>query len=136
MTYGWLVGEVIRRISGRSVGAFFADEVAGPLGLEFWIGLPDDQQDRVAPLTNRGIRAGGNGDEDEPNPADTLGGLVEQLEALLGPGSLLAKALGGAPTMPLVADGTFNRPDLRAAGRIAAVFARLAVDTRSGRGRE
>jgi CubicO group peptidase (beta-lactamase class C family) len=119
VTYGWLVGELIRRVSGRSPGTFFADEIARPLGLEFWIGLPDDQQDRVAPLTNRGVRAAGNGDDDE-NPADTLGGLVEQLDKFLGPGSLLAKALGGAPTMPLVADGTFNRPDVRAAELPAA----------------
>lgn len=39
-TYGWLVGEVIRRLTGRTPGVFFADEVAGPLGLEFFIGLP------------------------------------------------------------------------------------------------
>jgi CubicO group peptidase (beta-lactamase class C family) len=39
-TYGWLVGEVIRRVSGRSVGTFFADEIAGPAGLDFFIGLP------------------------------------------------------------------------------------------------
>src|SRR5205823_2989267 len=50
LTYGWLVGEVIRRVSGRSIGRFFADEVAGPLGLEFWIGLPAEQERRVAPL--------------------------------------------------------------------------------------
>ena len=50
LTYGWLVGEVVRRIDGRPIGQFFAEEVAGPLGLDFWIGLPDDQQDRVVPL--------------------------------------------------------------------------------------
>jgi CubicO group peptidase (beta-lactamase class C family) len=43
LTYGHLVGEVIRRISGQSVGTFFADEVVEPLGVEFWIGLPDDE---------------------------------------------------------------------------------------------
>src|SRR4029453_10589049 len=47
VTYGWLVGEVIRRITGRSVGAFVADELSGPLGLELWVGLPDEQQARV-----------------------------------------------------------------------------------------
>jgi CubicO group peptidase (beta-lactamase class C family) len=49
ITFGWLVGEVIRRISGRSVGAFFRDEVAGPLGLDFWIGLPEEIEPRMAP---------------------------------------------------------------------------------------
>jgi CubicO group peptidase (beta-lactamase class C family) len=40
MTYGWLAGELIRRVDGRSVGTFFADEVARPLGLDVWIGQP------------------------------------------------------------------------------------------------
>ena len=50
MTYGWLVGEVVRRISGKSLGTFFADEVAGPLGLDFWIGLPASEESRVSPM--------------------------------------------------------------------------------------
>ena len=53
-TYGWLVGEVIRRISGRSVGAYFHDEVATPLGLDAWIGLPDAEEPRVAMLVGWG----------------------------------------------------------------------------------
>lgn len=50
MSYGWLVGEVVRRVSGKSLGTFFADEVAGPLGLDFWIGLPESEVSRVAPM--------------------------------------------------------------------------------------
>jgi CubicO group peptidase (beta-lactamase class C family) len=49
LTFGFLVGEVVRRISGRSLGRFFADEVAGPLGLDFWLGLPEEHEHRVAP---------------------------------------------------------------------------------------
>jgi len=49
VTFGWLVGEVIRRVSGRSVGTFLADEIAGPLGLDLWIGLPAEQEHRVVP---------------------------------------------------------------------------------------
>lgn len=48
VTYGTLVGEVVRRITGRTLGRFFADEIAGPLGLDFWIGLPRDEHHRVA----------------------------------------------------------------------------------------
>ncbi|WP_413757952.1 serine hydrolase domain-containing protein [Streptomyces sp. MMBL 11-3] len=47
-TWGWLVGEVIRRVSGQSPGRFFADEIAAPLGLDFFIGLPAEQRDRVS----------------------------------------------------------------------------------------
>ena len=48
VTQGYLVGEVIRRIDGRSVGQFFAEEVAGPLGADFFIGTPASADDRVA----------------------------------------------------------------------------------------
>lgn len=48
LTIGWLVGEVVRRISGKSLGTFFQDEVAKPLGLSFWIGLPEQMESRVA----------------------------------------------------------------------------------------
>ena len=51
LTYGWLVGEVIRRVSGRSVGEFVKAELAGPLGLDgLTIGLPPSERGRVAPL--------------------------------------------------------------------------------------
>jgi CubicO group peptidase (beta-lactamase class C family) len=50
LTFGFLVGEVVRRVSGKSLGAFFRDEVAGPLGLDFQIGLPEADEPRVAPV--------------------------------------------------------------------------------------
>ena len=50
ITFGWLVGEVVRRITGDSLGAFFAREVAKPLSLDFWIGLPEEEEGRVATM--------------------------------------------------------------------------------------
>lgn len=50
LTFGWTVGELVRRVSGKSLGRFFRDEVAGPLGLDFWIGLPEAIEPRVAPI--------------------------------------------------------------------------------------
>jgi CubicO group peptidase (beta-lactamase class C family) len=48
LTYGWLLGEIIRRIDGRDLGAFFRDEVSGPLGLEDTsIGVPVDKHDHI-----------------------------------------------------------------------------------------
>jgi CubicO group peptidase (beta-lactamase class C family) len=47
--YGAILGEVVRRVTGRTLGAWFAEHVAAPLGLEFWIGLPAELDDRVAP---------------------------------------------------------------------------------------
>jgi CubicO group peptidase (beta-lactamase class C family) len=46
-TFGWTVGELVRRVSGRSLGTFFREEIAEPLGLDFWIGLPDAHHHRV-----------------------------------------------------------------------------------------
>ncbi len=50
LVFGHLVGEVVRRVSGRSLGRFFREEVAEPLGLDFWIGLPAEHEPRVAPV--------------------------------------------------------------------------------------
>jgi CubicO group peptidase (beta-lactamase class C family) len=50
-TFGHLVGEVIRRIDGRDLGGFFRDEVAGPLQLDFHLGLPEKDEVRMARVT-------------------------------------------------------------------------------------
>jgi CubicO group peptidase (beta-lactamase class C family) len=50
MTYGFLVGEVVRRVGGCSLGSFFRDEVARPLGADFHIGLPASEDARVADM--------------------------------------------------------------------------------------
>jgi CubicO group peptidase (beta-lactamase class C family) len=50
LTFGWTVGEMVRRASGKSLGTFFQDEIATPLGLDFWIGLPEAIEPRVAPM--------------------------------------------------------------------------------------
>nr|WP_037916009.1 serine hydrolase domain-containing protein [Actinacidiphila yeochonensis] len=47
-TWGWLVGEVIRRVSGRTPGRFLAEEIAAPLDLDFFIGVPAAERARVS----------------------------------------------------------------------------------------
>ena len=115
VTYGWLVGEVVRRVSGRSLGTFFQEEVAAPLGLDFWIGLPADQEPRVSSL----IPAGGapippmmneEGDGSDRPPS----GLIEMLNSFLGEGNLVVKALT-APGGALTDEQLWNEPRLRAA---------------------
>jgi CubicO group peptidase (beta-lactamase class C family) len=49
ITYGSLLDGLVRRVAGKSVAKVFAEEIAGPLGLDFWIGLPADKEPRVAP---------------------------------------------------------------------------------------
>ncbi len=51
MTTGWLIGELVRRISGKSLGQFFNDEVSEPYKLDYWIGLPETEDERVAKVT-------------------------------------------------------------------------------------
>ncbi len=50
VNFGWTVGELVRRVSGKSLGQFFREEVAGPLGADFWIGIPDDFDHDIAPI--------------------------------------------------------------------------------------
>src|SRR4029453_18003804 len=51
VTFGWLVGEVVRRITGKGLGTYFRDEVARPLGLDFHIGVPESDHARCAEMT-------------------------------------------------------------------------------------
>jgi CubicO group peptidase (beta-lactamase class C family) len=57
LTYGWLVGELVRRITGRTLGRYFHDEVAVPLGLDTYIGTPPEALPRVARLTDMSYHA-------------------------------------------------------------------------------
>ena len=97
LTYGWLVGEVVRRISGKSLGRFFRDEVAQPLAIDCHIGLPDAHEPRVAPLI--------------PPPPPTAEQVDLFTEILKDPESLLAKAF----INPMIAPETANSRAWRAA---------------------
>ncbi len=50
VTQGYLVGEVVRRVTGKTLGAVFREEIAGPMGADFHIGLPASEDARVAEL--------------------------------------------------------------------------------------
>lgn len=51
VNFGWLVGEVLRRVDGRTIDRFVADEIAGPLGCDgLFIGTPESEHGRVAPV--------------------------------------------------------------------------------------
>ena len=106
-TFGWLVGEVIRRVSGRSVGAFFAEEIAAPAGLDFFIGIPPTERARVSRMII----------DDPPGPEVAeipLDQIPEQFRGLVAavtdPMSLLNRAF--ALSVP---DVDFNDPEVQAA---------------------
>lgn len=50
LTVGYLVGEIFRRVDGRSLGVALREDITGPAGLDLWIGLPDSEHDRCAAL--------------------------------------------------------------------------------------
>jgi CubicO group peptidase (beta-lactamase class C family) len=104
ITHGWLAGEVIRRVTGMSYGAYLRELVADPLGAETWVGLPPALESRVVPMA----------------VGPTLAQLTAQQEAerpVDGPDWLgLAMTLGGALPRELVGPGTgFNSPPIREA---------------------
>jgi CubicO group peptidase (beta-lactamase class C family) len=77
LTFGWLCDGLIRHVDGRSAGRLFADEVAAPLGLELWIGLPSELQGRVARLHRAAdYRLTFCGEEPEPLLETVYGSLV------------------------------------------------------------
>ncbi|MDX3106579.1 serine hydrolase domain-containing protein [Nonomuraea angiospora] len=107
LTYGWLVGEVVRRVSGRSLGTFLADEIAGPLGLDLWIGLPETERHRVSRIieTPPDFQAMARIDLDAlPEP------MREIMAAFADPASLTRRSLA-VVTPPL----DHNRPEEQAA---------------------
>ncbi|MBG0857791.1 beta-lactamase family protein [Streptomyces spinoverrucosus] len=94
LTYGHLVGEVVRRVSGLLPGAFLKREVTGPLGIDFGIGLPEQDAGRAAELTHRRVASSS-----------------EQAAVF----SQLAPAALAALTNPAVGATEANTPEWRAA---------------------
>jgi CubicO group peptidase (beta-lactamase class C family) len=94
-SFGWILGEIVRRVTGRSIGRYFAEEIAVPLGLAFWIGLPVSERARCARVL------------------PPVGG-SESVAELLGATSLTARVMGG-PSDLFAYDDMWNRPDVLAA---------------------
>jgi len=94
-SYGWIVGELVRRITGASIGDFLTKEIAGPLELDFFIGVPESEHARCA----------------ETIPPE---GGMDALAKILGADSLTARAMSG-PSNLFAYDDMWNRRDLLAA---------------------
>ncbi|HLX38709.1 MAG TPA: serine hydrolase domain-containing protein [Candidatus Binataceae bacterium] len=93
ITYGWLVGEVVRRASGKTLGTYFRDEIVSPLGLDAHIGLDAKEDSRVSNII--------------PS-APPKAGEVNQLAAIMSdPESITFKAImnPGAVLAPEVVNG-------------------------------
>ena len=98
ITQGYLQGEIVRRVSGRSIGQFFREEIAEPLGADFHIGLSPAHDSRVGELIP---------------PSTALG------DAMQDPGSIAARTFAGAAldaTEPQTS--AWRRAEIPAAGGI------------------
>ncbi|KIQ08068.1 hypothetical protein RU01_21680 [Rhodococcus sp. MEB064] len=51
LTYGWLCGEIVRRVTGVSLGQFVRTEIAEPLGVNLWVGLPSEHETKVSRIS-------------------------------------------------------------------------------------
>jgi CubicO group peptidase (beta-lactamase class C family) len=139
LSFGWTVGELVRRVSGKSLGRFLAEDVAAPTGADVWIGLPEAEEPRVARFVphrpdpeaptafTRAIRADRRGlpalallNQGRFNPASRAGRAAEVggaggLASARGLADLYRPvALGGAPLVD--ADGVARMAEVSSAG--------------------
>ncbi|MBF8185743.1 beta-lactamase family protein [Nonomuraea sp. K274] len=119
LTMGWLVGEVIRRVTGLPAGRFFAAEIASPLALDLYVGPPGGRHDRLADLV---VPTGQQLLRGRPDPG--LGGLNQ---AICDPASLFHRSTFGSFVLtadPLASVHQAEIPSCGGAGN-AAGLARL-----------
>ncbi|MEH0512510.1 serine hydrolase [Streptomyces sp. B21-106] len=110
-TYSWLTGELVRRITGRPVGEWIADEIARPVGADLWLGLPAAQRGRAgrvgqvdAPVQAGALRT-------RPKPAVTA--------AYADPASLTRRAFAAITPLPDENDAAYRAAALPASNGIA-----------------
>ena len=133
VTFGWLVGEIVRRITGRTLGTFFHDEIATPLGVRSAIGVPRAEQGDIAKSI------AGAGELDVPA---LLKPIVKKLpEKLRDPKQLAGQAFLGDGTRSimdaigdLMVDGRFQEAEVPASNGVTSArdLARLYVPLANG----
>ncbi len=125
VTFGWLVGEVIRRITGKTPGVYLRDEIAGPLELDFHIGLDAKHDARVAGLIAVAAAGAGRAEHfcrgDEKSGISRRQGVHESAgDGEAGAGELARMARGGNPRGEWAWDGALRSRDCMAHSRAAA----------------
>ncbi|UQA94972.1 serine hydrolase domain-containing protein [Streptomyces halobius] len=116
-TYSWLIGELVLRVTGRSIGRWIADEISGPLGLDLWIGVPEAVQSRVGRLAEIGTPAapGSAGLRVRPKRAVA--------EAYGDPTSLTRRAFGAITPAPDENAPAYRAAELPASAGVATARA-------------
>lgn len=110
-TYSWLTGELVRRVTGRPVGEWLADEIAGPVGADWWLGLPEAERGRVGRV----------GDIEAPQSAGALKLRPKRSvsAAYADPDSLTRRAFAAITPLPDENDPAYRAAALPASNGIA-----------------
>ena len=132
-TYSWLLGEIVLRATGRSIGRYVAEEIARPLGLDLWLGLPAGAQGRVGRIAEV--------PPPEPGTSGVMRARPKQAvhDAYADPGSLTRRAFGAIDPLPDENDPAYRAGELAASGGIATAralarcYAALVGDVAGGR---
>ncbi|MFE0671866.1 serine hydrolase domain-containing protein [Streptomyces sp. NPDC058867] len=127
LTYGWMLDELVRRVTGRGAGEWIAAEIAGPLGAEFWLGLPPEEE--AAGRAGRVGRIEGP----EPAPGAVLRARPKRAvtDAYADPDSLTRRAFAAITPFPDQNDPAYRAAALPAtngtatADGLARVYAAL-----------
>lgn len=131
-TFSWLIGELVLRASGRTVGRYVADEIARPLGLDLWLGLPAAQAHRVGRI--------GEVATPDPPTSGALRARPKQAvhDAYADPGSLTRRAFAAITPLPDENDSAYRAGELAASNTVATArslacfYGALVGDVASG----
>ncbi|MFE1249531.1 serine hydrolase domain-containing protein [Streptomyces sp. NPDC058741] len=111
LTYGWLVDELVRRVTGQGTGRWLAERISGPLGLDLWLGLPEAEAGRVGRV----------GRVEGPEPAGGLRARPKRSvsEAYQDPDSLTRRAFAAITPFPEQNDPAYRAAALPATNAVA-----------------
>ena len=133
-TYGWLIGELIQRITGKSFSRVLEDELAGPLGLDgLYVGLPPEQRHRRAQLILAGIQRSKAGSDRFRGYLDRMGSVLQTMRVPFDPDQVAAALMPEG-----IEDVDFNSDEFQqatipsangmfSASSLARVYAALAA---------
>ncbi|MEU8822386.1 serine hydrolase domain-containing protein [Streptomyces sp. NPDC048636] len=116
-TYSWLMSELVRRVTGRTIGRWIAEEISFPLGLDLWLGLPAEQHGRVGRIAPVEAPAGPAAQGLRLRPKRSV------TEAYQDPDSLTRRAFGAITPLPDENDPAYLAAELPASGGVATADA-------------
>lgn len=118
-TYSWLLSELVRRVTGRTIGRWIAEEIARPLDIDFWVGLPAEEAHRVGRIGTVAAPPVGSGLKLKPKRSVS--------DAYQDPSSLTSRAFGAIEPFPDENDPAYRAAELPGSGGISTARALARV---------